>query len=110
MDLITELGDRIFDVSITGFDAAGIEHRFSQVHDKDIKEDGFDGDKALKEPAISRLGDLWLLGRRRLLCGDSTKAETYEILTDGKQANLVVTDPPYNVNFTAGSKHEGLLF
>jgi len=105
-DLISELDDGIFDVSITGFDAAEIEHLFSQVHEKDINEDDFDVDGALKEPAISRLGDLWLLGRHRLLCGDSTKAETYEILMDGKQANLVVTDPPYNVNFAAGSKKE----
>ena len=103
-DLISELDDGIFDISITGFDAAEIEHLFSQVHDKDVKEDDFDVDGALKEPAISRLGDLWLLGRHRLLCGDSTKAETYEILMDGKQANLVVTDPPYNINIEGGTK------
>jgi ParB-like chromosome segregation protein Spo0J len=108
-DLISELDDGIFDISITGFDVAEIEHLFSQVHDKDIKEDDFDVDEALKEPAISKPGDLWLLGRHRLLCGDSTKAETYERLMDGKKANLVVTDPPYNVNFTAGKKNERLI-
>jgi len=108
-DLISELDDGMFDISITGFDAAEIEHLFSQIHDKDIKEDDFDVDGALKEPVISKPGDLWLLGRHRLLCGDSTKAETYEILMGGKQANLVVTDPPYNVNFTAGSKKERLI-
>lgn len=108
-DLINELDDGIFDISLTGFDAAEIEHLFSQVHDKDVKEDDFDVDEALKEPVISKPGDLWLLGRHRLLCGDSTKAETYERLMDGKKANLVVTDPPYNVNFTAGKEKERLI-
>ena len=108
-DLISELDDGIFDISITGFDAAEIEHLFSQVHDKDVKEDDFDVDEALKEPVISRPGDLWLLGKHRLFCGDSTKGETYEILMDGKKANLVVTDPPYNVNFTAGTEKERLI-
>jgi ParB-like chromosome segregation protein Spo0J len=108
-DLISELDDGIFDISITGFDAAEIEDLFSKVHDKDVKEDDFDVDEALKEPVISKPGDLWLLGRHRLLCGDSTKAETYGKLMDGKKANLVVTDPPYNVNFTAGKEKERLI-
>ncbi len=108
-DLISELDDGIFDISITGFDAAEIEDLFSKVHDKDIKEDDFDVDEALKESVISKPGDLWLLGRHRLLCGDSTKGETYEKLMNGKKANLVVTDPPYNVNFTAGRENERLI-
>ena len=98
-DLISELDNGIFDITLTGFDAAEIEHLFSQVHDKDVKEDDFDVDEALKEPVISKPGDLWLLGRHRLLCGDSTKAETYEKLMEGKKANLVITDPPYGVSY-----------
>ena len=110
-DLISELDKGMFDISLTGFDAAEIEDLFSQVHDKDVKEDDFDVDEALEEieEPISQPGDLWLLGRHRLLCGDSTKAETYEKLMDGKKANLVVTDPPYNVNFTAGKEKERLI-
>lgn len=108
-DLISELDSELFDISLTGFDAAEIEDLFSKVHDKDVKEDDFDVDEALKEPVISKPGDLWLLGRHRLLCGDSTKAETYGKLMDGKKANLVVTDPPYNVNFTAGKEKERLI-
>jgi len=50
------------------------------------------------EPAISRQGDIWLLGEHRLICGDSTLAETNEKQMEGKKANLVVTDPPYNVS------------
>ena len=53
---------------------------------------------------IAKLGDIWQLGRHRLVCGDSTDKATVELLMDGKKANLVVTDPPYNVNYegTAG--------
>ena len=103
-DLIGELDDGMFDVSLTGFDAAEIDDLFSKVHDKEIKEDNFDVDEALKEPTMSKQGDVWLLGRHRLICGDSTEAKTYEVLMEGKKANLVVTDPPYNVAYegTAG--------
>ena len=54
---------------------------------------------ALEEESISKQGDIWLLGRHRLICGDSTKAETYESLMDGKKANLLLTDPPYGVAY-----------
>lgn len=95
-----------FDINLTGFDAAEIEELFSNIHDKDISDDDFDIDGALEEEPISKQGDLWILGRHRLICGDSTKVETYEKLMDGKKANLCVTDPPYNVNYTAGKENE----
>ena len=100
-DLIDDLKDSNFDIEFTGFEPPELDEMFSQLHDKDIEEDDFDVDEALKEPAVSRLGDLWLLGRHRLVCGDSTKSETYSVLMDGKKANLVVTDPPYNVAYEA---------
>ncbi|NLB54433.1 MAG: site-specific DNA-methyltransferase, partial [Lentisphaerae bacterium] len=62
-----------------------------------VKEDGFD--EPLPETPISKQGDIWLLGRHRLICGDATKSETYKKLLDGQQANLVITDPPYNVDY-----------
>ena len=105
-DLISDLDESMFDVSLTGFDAAEIDDLFSKVHDKDVQDDDFDVDAALEEEPISKLGDIWLLGRHKLICGDSTKAETYEKLMGGKKANLCVTDPPYNVNYTAGSENE----
>ncbi len=95
-----------FDMDLTGFDAAEIEELFSNIHDKDVQDDDFDVDVALEDEPISKQGDIWLLGRHRLICGDSTKAEIYEKLMDGKKANLCVTDPPYNVNYTAGSENE----
>ncbi|MBV1821580.1 ParB N-terminal domain-containing protein, partial [Bacteroidales bacterium MSK.15.36] len=93
-----------FDMDLTGFDAAEIDELFSNIHDKDVQDDDFDVDAALEEEPISKQGDIWLLGRHRLICGDSTKAEIYEKLMEGKKANLCVTDPPYNVNYTAGSE------
>jgi len=88
----------------TGFDAPEIETLFNKVHDKNVKEDDFDVESELKRPAFSMPGDLWLLGRHKVFCGDSTKAESYVTLMDGQKANLVLTDPPYNVNVeeTAG--------
>ena len=105
-DLITSLDEDMFDISLTGFDMAEVDDLFSKVHDKEIEEDNFDLDAALKEPTISKQGDIWLLGKHRLICGDSTKEETYERLMEGKKANLCVIDPPYNVNYTAGSENE----
>ncbi len=100
-DLIKDLQEADFDISFTGFEPPEIEQLFNAVHDKEIKEDEFDIEAELKEPAISKEGDVWLLGRHRLVCGDSTLPETYDLLMDGKKANIVVTDPPYNVNYQA---------
>src|SRR5690625_3600686 len=96
MLLITDLQGADFDVSLTGFDPSELDELFKDSLKDNIKEDNFDVDEELKKPALSKFGDLWILGRHRLICGDSTKAETYESLMDGKLANLTVTDPPYN--------------
>lgn len=100
-DLIKELQGLDYDTGFTGFDPPEIEQLFNEIHDKEITEDDFDIEKELAEPAISKQGDLWLLGRHRLVCGDSTSRDTYELLMDNRKANLVVTDPPYNVNYEA---------
>ena len=91
-----------FDVSLLGFDDAELNKLLGGA--EDVKEDDFDVEGELAKPAITKAGDLWLLGSHRLACGDSTKAETFSLLMDGKLATLVVTDPPYNVNYegTAG--------
>ena len=103
-DLIVDLQAANFNTDFTGFEAPEIEQLFSKVHNKDIKEDDFDVEAELQKPTMSQAGDVWLLGRHRLVCGDSTLPETYTTLMDGKRANLVVTDPPYNVDVeeTAG--------
>ena len=104
MLLIEDLQGVDFDVSLTGFDPAELDDLFKDSLKDNIKEDDFDVEEELKKPAISKLGDLWLLGKHRLICGDSTNPKTYEDLMDGKLANLTITDPPYNVNYegTAG--------
>ena len=98
-DLIAELQDSDFDVTFTGFDPPEIEQLMNSVHDKEIVEDEFDIDSQLSQPTVTREGDLWLLGEHRLVCGDSTLPETYDLLMAGRKANLVVTDPPYNVDY-----------
>lgn len=94
---IADLQGADFDISLLGFDDAELNKLLGSMDD--VKDDDFDVDAELERPAITKLGDLWLLGKHRLVCGDSTKAETFDILMDGKQANLTVTDPPYNVNY-----------
>jgi len=103
-DLIVDLQTAQFNTDFTGFEAPEIEQLFSKVHNKEIQEDDFDVDAELQKPTMSRSGDVWLLGRHRLICGDSTLPDTYATLMNGNRANLVVTDPPYNVNVqeTAG--------
>ena len=99
---IANSGD--FDIGKTGFDPPEIGELFNKLHDKKVKEDNFDIDSELKQPVFSKLGDLWLIGKHRVICGDSTGEEVYTRLMDGQKANLVLTDPPYGVDVeeTAG--------
>ena len=103
-DLLTDLKEADYDLDWTGFDAPEVEALFSNIYDKKVKEDNFDVDTELKQPCFSKLGDIWCLGKHRVICGDSTGEEVYTKLMDGQQANLVLTDPPYNVDVeeTAG--------
>lgn len=99
---IEALQAEAFDLSLTGFDEKELSDLFKDA--ADVQEDDFDVDAELEKPTFSKSGDVWTLGRHRLVCGDSTKAETFAVLMNGRKANLVVTDPPYNVNYegTAG--------
>ena len=103
-DLLDDLKEMDFDLGKTGFDPPEIETLFNKVHSKDVAEDDFDVEEELAQPVFSKSGDLWCLGPHRVICGDSTNAEVYTRLMDGKKANLVLTDPPYGVNVeeTAG--------
>lgn len=103
-DLLVDLQNADFNTDLTGFEPAEIDQLFSKVHNKEIKEDDFDVEAELKKPPVAKAGDIWTLGRHRVLCGDSTLPESYALLMDGQRANMVLTDPPYNVNVeeTAG--------
>ena len=97
-DLLADLQASGYDVGATGFDAAEIDDLFSKVHDKDVQDD----DCAIDPDAITpfvQLGDLWTLGRHRMLCGDATSEADVTRLMDGVKANLIVTDPPYNIAY-----------
>ena len=89
---------------MTGFEPPEMEQLFNKVASREVSEDEFDVESELKKPTISKHGDLWHLGRHRVICGDSTGEETYKVLMEGVKANVVVTDPPYNVDVeeTAG--------
>ena len=97
--VIADLQGTDFDVSLTGFDPEELDDLFRDDVKNGVKEDDFDVDAELEKPCFSKAGDLWLLGDHRLICGDSTKSDTFDLLMNGKKANLVVTDPPYNVNY-----------
>ena len=102
--LIADLQGADFDVSLTGFEPAELDELFKDSLKDGVHDDDFDVEAELQNPAVNKLGDVWKLGRHRLVCGDSTKADTFTALMDGKLTNVVVTDPPYNVNYegTAG--------
>ncbi|HFU3943069.1 TPA: site-specific DNA-methyltransferase [Streptococcus suis] len=103
-DLLLDLQESDVNLDLTGFEPPEIDDILSNVHDKDLSDDDFDVEEELKKPTFSKRGDIWQLGKHRVICGDSTKAETYDQLLGDKKANLVVTDPPYNVDVeeTAG--------
>lgn len=88
-----------FDVSLTGFDEKEIADLFAGEDDKNAKDDDFDLLAALEKASFVEHGDIWTVGRHRLMCGDATNAEEVSALMDGKKANLIVTDPPYGVSF-----------
>jgi len=98
---IAELKGADFDISLLGFDDAELSKLMNVA--EDVQDDDFDVDKAAEKPAFVEPGDLWLLGRHRLICADSTNPENIARLMDGKKANLCVTDPPYNCDYSGGT-------
>ena len=94
---LSELEGADFNLDLLGFDEAELSSIFDA--DKDVSDDDFDVEKELEEPCFSKTGDIWMLGKHRVICGDATKLETYKTLLENTKVNLVVTDPPYNVNY-----------
>lgn len=98
---LSQLQGLDFDLDLLGFDDKELSKLFDD--EKDIQEDDFDVDEELKKPAITKFGDVWHLGKHTLICGDSTKEETYRTLLGDTKVNLVCTDPPYLVNLESKS-------
>lgn len=99
---IEALQDMGFDMSLTAFDEKELAALYG-ANDNDIKDDDFDLSTALEKASFVEPGDVWTVGRHRLMCGDATKAEDVQKLMDGTRANLIVTDPPYGVSFKSSS-------
>ncbi|MGT2504166.1 hypothetical protein ACVOMS_31765 [Bradyrhizobium guangxiense] len=85
-----------FDVEVTGFETAEIDLLVDGETGRD-KPDKSDLVPAVGVEPLSRLGDLWVLGEHRLLCGDACDPASFADLMDGEEARMVFTDPPYNV-------------
>jgi len=98
---LSDLQGAEFDLSLLGFDDAELNKLLGGI--EDVKDDDFDVDKAAEKPSFVESGDLWLLGRHSLLCGDATNPEDVARLMQGKKANLCVTDPPYNCDYSGGT-------
>ena len=96
---IEALQAEAFDVSLTGFDEKEITDLFKDGNGTGAEDDDFDLSAALEKAAFVERGDVWTVGRHRLMCGDATVAEDVIKLMDGKKANLILTDPPYGVSF-----------
>ena len=106
-DLLKELDESDMDVFLTGFDAEELGEMFGEKNPDDLVGDNFDVDSAAAaiETPFTETGDVWLLGKHRLMCGDSTEEADIAALTDGAQIDMCFTDPPYNVDYeseTAG--------
>lgn len=93
-----------FDLALTGFDADELLE--IMAGEETITEGNTDEDAAPEVPVnpVSKPGDVWIMGQHRLLCGDSTDAANYTLLMAGEKAHMVVTDPPYGVNYANSAK------
>ena len=100
---IEALQGEAFDVSLTGFDEKELADLFKDGSDSDAEDDDYDLSAALDKAAFVERGDIWTVGRHRLMCGDATSAEDVAALMDGRKANLILTDPPYGVSFKSSN-------
>jgi DNA modification methylase len=101
---LTDLKDADFDLSLTGFDADALAELLVGDKPDGIGQTEDDAVPDVPDAPLSRPGDIWLLGSHRLFCGDSTVAESYEVVLDGEPVDMVFTDPPYNVNYANSAK------
>ena len=111
MDLLTlelkDLNGSSFDLSLTGFDQDELAGLLSLVNEGLTDEDAVPG---LPEEPTTKLGDLWILGEHRLLCGDSTSIDAVDKLMDGNKADMVFTDPPYGIGYQdLKKKHKKII-
>lgn len=99
---IESLQGEDFDIGLTGFDEKELADLFKDTQ-TDVKDDDYDLTTALEKASFVKKGDVWTVGRHRLVCGDATSADDVDTLCDGKRVNLILTDPPYGVSFKSSS-------
>ena len=92
-----------FDIGLTGFDEKEIADLFGSGDEAEVKDDDYDLTAALEKAAFVQRGDIWTVGRHRLMCGDATSSEDVSVLMGETKANLILTDPPYGVSFKSSS-------
>jgi site-specific DNA-methyltransferase (adenine-specific) len=99
-----EIGDLGFDVELTGF----TDEEIAALTPVEITEGETDPDEVppVPEDPVSVLGDVWVLGRHRVMCGDSTSVDDLTKLCGGKPVDMWLTDPPYNVAYEGGTKEK----
>lgn len=93
-----ELQNLGYDLGYTGFDEKELAELFG-IDDKEVEDDDFDLTAALEKASFVEKGDVWFVGKHKLMCGDATSSEDVSKLMEDKKANLILTDPPYNVAF-----------
>ena len=93
-----ELQNIGYDLGYTGFDEKELADLFG-INDNEVKDDEFDLTAALEKASFVEKGDVWFIGKHKLMCGDATSSEDVAKLMEDKKANLILTDPPYNVAF-----------
>uniref|UniRef100_UPI00405629A4 site-specific DNA-methyltransferase n=1 Tax=Acetatifactor sp. TaxID=1872090 RepID=UPI00405629A4 len=98
---IEALQAEAFDIGLTGFEDQEIADLFASDDESEVEDDDFDLNEALEKAAFVEKGDIWQVGRHRLMCGDATNETDVIALMGGKKANLIVSDPPYGVSFTS---------
>jgi DNA modification methylase len=99
-----ELREMGFDLTLTGFEPDEIGALFPEQGTEGLTDE--DAVPEVPEQPVTVEGDVWLLGRHRLMCGDSTSIDAVERLMDGRKADMVFTDPPYGIAYSS-SKFDG---
>ena len=100
---IESLKDEDFDLSFTGFDESELLDLFGDDSKGKVEDDNFDLSSALEKASFVEKGDVWTVGKHRLMCGDATSKEDVQTLMGDTKGNLILTDPPYGVSFKSSS-------
>lgn len=109
MGLLIQLESDGYDTMAAGFTTNDLSELFAEIDlTQEANDDHYDVDKALEEAKeaepVTKYGDIWQLGEHRLMCGDATDFSDIGILMAGSEADLILTDPPYNVDYEAKDK------